>query len=348
MATLLARCTATACALAFVFAACAPLRADPLERAYTALVRTMAHGYGVPRADGYVWAYDSAQLLLFAAVDEDLTRYLQMRAAIVARFVILDSTDPQALDDVVWRVRPNAPPDASGTTEALALADALLTGAQNFKRPEDRDLAQRIAAAYMRHATTDLGIWLIRNYYNFATRSYSNNSFIVDYLPDVLARAGESDGAQRSFTLLDRAMGPAGLFYELVQPEIETALPGAGLAFFSPNAISSITNSCGVALYAVNGRPALSRRVLAFGVTRAAHLKRFYDVRTGQARSADNAGTPAFACLTRLAVRLGNESARRALEPYLRANAQTQLTNGTAGPDTATAVVFALRGSDRR
>jgi hypothetical protein len=199
----------------------------------------------------------------------------------------------------------------------------------------------------MRHATIERGVWFIRNYYNFATHAYANNSFLVDYLPDVLADAGNADGALRSDALLDRAMGPAGLFYELVQPEIDTAFPGAGLAFFSPNAISSITNACNVALYSTRGRPALARRVLAFGVARVANLKRFYDVRTGQARSTENAGTPAFACLTRLAVRLGDEGARRKLEPFLSANAATQLAAGTAGPDTATAVVFALRRSDR-
>jgi hypothetical protein len=346
MAALLARCTALALAL-FLATSTPPARADTLERAYTDAVRKMAHGAGVTRSDGFIWAYDSAQMLRFAAIDADLTRYLELRDAIVKRFVITAGADAEARDDVAWRVREGAAPEASGTTEALALADALLAGASAFKRPEDRALARRITDAYMRHATIERGVWFIRNYYNFATHAYANNSFLVDYLPDVLADAGNADGALRSDALLDRAMGPAGLFYELVQPEIDTAFPGAGLAFFSPNAISSITNACNVALYSTRGRPALARRVLAFGVARVANLKRFYDVRTGQARSTENAGTPAFACLTRLAVRLGDEGARRKLEPFLSANAATQLAAGTAGPDTATAVVFALRRSDR-
>jgi hypothetical protein len=350
MAALLIRRLAIVFALALALhtAASAPARAaDSLERAYTDAVRKMAHGAGIARPDGYIWAYDSAQLLRFAAIDADLTRYLELRDAIVKRFVLTEPPAAEARDDVVWRVRDGVTNDASCTTEALALADALLTGAQTFKRPDDRDLAHLIAAAYMRHATTERGIWFIRNYFNFATQTYANNSFLVDYLPDVLADAGETDGALRSYALLDRAMGPAGLFYELVQPEIETAFPGAGLAFFSPNAISSITNACGVALFAAHGRPALAKRVLAFGVAHAGGLKRFYDVRTGAARNTDNAGTPAYACLTRLAVKLGDETARRKLDPYLRANAATQLASGTAGPDTATAVVFALRRSDR-
>ena len=346
MAALLARCAALVIALAGATGAL-PAHADNLERAYTAAVRKMAHGAGVARADGFVWAYDSAQLVRFAAVDADLTRYLELRDAVVKRFLLTGTSDEEARDDVAWRVRDGSAPEASGTTEALALADALLIGAKAFNRPEDRVLARSISDAYMRHATTERGIWFIRNYYNFATHAYANNSFLVDYLPDVLADTGEADGAQRSYALLDRAMGPAGLFYELVQPEIDTAFPGAGLAFFSPNAISSITNACNLALYATHGRPALARRVLAFGVARAGNLKRFYDVRSGLPRSTDNAGTPAFACLTRLAVRLGDDAARRKLDPYLRANAATQLANGTAGPDTATAVVFALRGSDR-
>lgn len=306
----------------------------------------MAHGSGVARADGFTWAYDSAQLLRFAAVDHDLTRYLEMRDAIVKRFVVV-GRDPEARDDVAWRARDGTAPEASGTTEALALADALLVGADAFKRPDDRVLARRLTDGYMRHETTERGVWFIRNYYNFATHAYATNSFLVDYLPDVLAEVGDTGGAQRSYALFDRAMGPAGLLYELVQPEIDTAFPGAGLAFFSPNAISSITNACNIALYAVRGRPALAKRVLAFGVQRAASLRRFYDVRTGRALSTENAGTPAYACLTRLAVRLGDENARRRLDPQLRANAKTQLAGGNADPSTATAVVFALRESDR-
>jgi hypothetical protein len=199
----------------------------------------------------------------------------------------------------------------------------------------------------MRHATIERGIWFIRNYYNFSTRAYATNSYVVDYMPDVLDAAGETDGGHRSAALLARAMGPAGLFYELVQPEIDTAFPDAGLAFFSPNAVSSISNACSVALEDAGEQPAIARRVLAFGVQRAANLRRFYDVRTGRAVSAENAGTPAFACLTRLAIRLNDERARRAFDGPLRANARTQLASGTLDAATATAVVFALRRSDR-
>jgi hypothetical protein len=91
----------------------------------------------------------------------------------------------------------------------------------------------------------------------------------------------------------------------------------------------------------------LARRVLAFGLAHAKTLRRFYDVRSGRALSGENAGTPAFACLTRLAVRLNDDAAIRALEPMLRANAATQLASHNLDPSTATAVVFALRRSDR-
>jgi hypothetical protein len=345
VAPLLGRIAAFALALACADAGIA--RADALERAYTAVARQMAHGTGVVRADGYVWAYDAAQLMRFSAVDRDLTRYLEMRDAIVKRFVMTESTDHEARDDVAWRVRDDAPGDSSGTTEALAVADALMTGANAFGRPEDEILARRLSDAYMRHATIERNVWFVRNYYNFTTHAYATNSFIVDYLPDVLGATGNADGEARSDALLDRAMGPAGLFYELIQPEVDTAFPNAGLAFFSPNAVSSISNACNVALYAVHGRPAIARRVLAFGVRHAASLRRFYDVRTGRTLSTENAGTPAYACLTRLAVRLGDEHAIQLLDAPLRANARTQLHDGTLDASTATAVIFALRRSDR-
>jgi len=348
VAPILNRCATAVVVVLLVLSGSGVARADDaLERAYTDVVRRMAHGAGAPRSDGYVSAYDSAQLLRFAAIDDDRTRYLEMRAAIVARFVQTGTHDAESRDDIAWRIHDGVHPEASGTTEALALADALLIGAQKFNRPGDRTLAHQIADAYMRHATTEDGIWYIRNYYNFDTHAYATNSFIIDYLPDVLAAAGEANGAARSYALLDRAMGPGGLFYELVQPEIDTAFPAAGLAYFSPNAVSSIANTCTVALYAARGRTALAHRVLDFGVSRLASLTRFYDVRSGLPISTENAGTPALACLTRLAVRLGDTRARTLLEVPLRANAQTQLAAGNLDPTVATSVVFALRGSDR-
>ncbi len=33
-----------------------------------------------------------------------------------------------------------------------------------------------------RHAAEEQGVWMIRNYFNLGTRSFANNSFLVDNL----------------------------------------------------------------------------------------------------------------------------------------------------------------------
>src|SRR5262249_49510478 len=161
---------------------------------------------------------------------------------------------------------------ASGTTEALRLAEALWRGG-------DRERARLLLAGYARHAATDQGIWLIRNYFNFATRAFATNSFLVDYDPDFLAEVAraEPDGpwadlATRSAALVGRAATEAGLLYDVVQPELRTLTPGLDLAVFSPNDVVQLANAATVAERAIATRPEVALPVLRFAMERWPHL----------------------------------------------------------------------------
>ena len=77
-----------------------------------------------------------------------------------------------------------------------AISEGLWEGALAFGAHEDRELALRILDGYARHASEAAGLLLIRNYFNFGSRDFATNSFLVDYAPDYLARVARDTGRQ--------------------------------------------------------------------------------------------------------------------------------------------------------
>ena len=189
------------------------------------------------RADGYAYAIDVGLLALAAALGRDRDRYERL-ATLAERAFVIERAAGHDAAVVVWRRRLNdqhqPPPDASGTTEALQLAHALLVGAEVFARGADAALALRLLDGYVKHAGVDHGIWIIRNYYNLRTRTYATNSYLIDYAPDLLLYASGKRGdhplhdtAHRSARLIRQAQRANGLIDSLVQPEIKTLFPFA-------------------------------------------------------------------------------------------------------------------------
>lgn len=285
------------------------------------------------RPDGFVYAVDVAQLMHCFAEAKDRARYDGLRAHAADHLVTDNPSDPFTRGFVLWRHRPAganagaAPaPDASGTTEALRLARALWLGAGAFDRPADRDLALTVLRGYARHETVDQGVWMIRNYFGFGTRSFASNSYLVDYDPDfgkevADATADEELGAvaEKSYALVGGAHTPAGLLYDLVQPELKTMYPllAEKVVTFSPNDVVQLSNAGTVALTVALGLPAVARRVLDFALTRLAQeppsLRTYHYGRTGEPVDETQPGINEWSTLTRLAARLSDRPAAAAL-----------------------------------
>ncbi len=265
------------------------------------------------RDDGAVYAVDLAQLMEHAARVGDIGLYLSLLRSGRAHLVIDRADDPYTRGFVGWRHRAGEPVDASGTTEALRLARALWLGAERFSRPEDRDLAVMILRGYARHAATEHGVWLVRNYFNFGTRAFANDSFLVDYDPDLVGEVARQIGdddlaevARRSLDLLRRARTPSGLVYSMVQPDLRTLLPRLDLSVFSPNDVVQLNNACTVAESAVGGAPEIGRAVLDFAAAQSAPLRRYFTGRDGQVVGDAVAEITSLTCLARLAGCLGD------------------------------------------
>lgn len=220
-------------------------------------------------------------------------------------------------------------PDASGTTEALRVSQGLRETAEAFALPEDRALSLRLLDGYARHAAEAHGLLLIRNYFNFSSRDFATNSFLVDYGPDYLARVARAEGradladlAARSYEVVRAAAAGNGLLYEVFQPENATLYDDERTLLHSPRDIVQTSNTASVALQALEGAPEIAAGVLDFCRTRMPGLKLAYYGRTAEPAREKRPGIEIWGTLTEMAVRRRDEAAVRAFAPFLVSNAE--------------------------
>ncbi len=292
------------------------------------LAKERVLGGSLERADGWIYAIDVSLLMIFSALEGDLELYLALERFASNHLVLDSGDDPYTRGFVVWRVKEGVPPDASGTTEALRLAEGFWRGSLAFDRPQDRERALTILEGYARHQTEEQGVWMIRNYFNLGTRSFATNSFLVDYAPDFVAEAAQAAGntqlleiAEKSYALIERAQSKSGLLYDIIQPEVKTLLDDERVFVFSPNDAIQISNAATVAAWSVKGRPGVARRVLDFCYARMPELKGTYYGRTGEVARDKRPGIEAWASLVRLAIALERDDALEAFYPFLVSNA---------------------------
>lgn len=276
---------------------------------------------GLRRADGCVYTVDVGHLLIHTAQRGDHARYAPIAAA--ARALVRDDpSDPYTRGFVPWRSCRGAPPDASGTTEALRIARGLWLGAAAFDQPADRALARVVLDGYRGHATTEFGVWMVRNYFDLGTRAFANDSYLVDYDPDFVAEVARETGdpaladlAARSAARVRSAVAPSGLIHTLVQPDVATIMPDAPVPVFSPNDVIQLNNACAVAETVARTDPAVARGLLDFAVARGRHLPRAAYGRTGEPVDAARADSTTWSCLVRLATAVGDRETRAQLLP---------------------------------
>jgi hypothetical protein len=286
---------------------------DTLE----ARVLAQATGGDLARPDGYVYAVDVGDALVYAAKRGRADLYDALRRVAVDLFILEPPDDPRARGFVAWRRKPGTAPDASGTTEALRLAAGLWAGAQAFARPADRDLALELLRGYGRHAATEHGQWYVRNYYNLETKAYADDSFLVDYDPDLLAavsrEVGELDDlARHSYELVSRSVAPSGLIYSMFQPGVATLMPALSGAAFAPNDLVQLNSTCTVAEVVAHGAPSVALAFLDFARDRVGDLGLYYRARTGERVGDTRAEVTTWSCLVRVAAAVGDrELARR-------------------------------------
>ncbi len=292
------------------------------------LVRERVTEGRLARPDGFVYTVDIAQLMLFAAREGDRELYETLAGFAMENVVLNRPDDPYTRGFVLWRYREGSEPDASGTTEALRLAEGLWEGWKAFDGEEDRQWALIVLRGYARHAAVESGVWMIRNYFNLGTRAFATNSFLVDYAPDFVSEVATETGdvelaevARRSYALVERAQAPSGLIYDVVQPEMGTLMDDDRLILFSPNDAIQTSNSATIAACSVRGAPHVARKLVKFCLDEMPGLRVSYYGRTGEVHRNKRPGIEAWASLVRIAAALEHREALDAFYPYLVSNA---------------------------
>lgn len=285
---------------------------------------------GLARNDGHVYAIDVGLLARAAALARDRARYGRL-VELARRELVVERPPGFGLDApvVAWRrkLAPPRPPDASGTTEALELAHALLVGATAFDRPQDERLALRVLTGYAQHADQQHGTWLVRNYYNLVTRSFATNSYLIDYAPDLVAAAATrhdnrtlATTAERSVALIRKAQRPNGLIDALVQPELATVYP---FVIYSPNDVVELEHAALVAEHVTTTAPDVARKLLDFARARLPDLHAAYVATSGSPFGETRADAGTLSALARLAARLPDAAMLDTLRPLLTQHAVT-------------------------
>lgn len=265
------------------------------------------------RSNGYVYAIDLAQLQIYFANQDNLASYSYFRNLALKNLLIDDQSDPYTQGFIAWRYQDGQAPDASGTTEALWVAKGFWDGFEQFHDAADEEVALLVLDGYQKHGFVDQDVWLIRNYFNFGTRAFASNSYLVDYYPDFVQQVATTtnnsdlkDVASQSLTLVRDSQSAAGLLHSLILPEIKTLYPDLNTVIFSPNDIVQLSNACFVAETVIQSDPDIGRNLLAFVEENLDDLKIYYYGRTGEAASEESAKISEWTCLVRLAASLDN------------------------------------------
>lgn len=270
----------------------------------------------IARPNGYLYTVDAAQLMIVLAQLGDQDGYAILRDHCVKNLIRNQPDDTFTRGFVPWRYKQGEAADASGTTEALRVAKGLWLGSQAFGEPGDADWARLVLLGYGTHATIDEGIWLVRNYFAFQTRSFASNSFLVDYDPDFVREIADATSDSHLAALADncrkvveRSVAPCGLLYDLIQPELITLYPELPMLAFSPNDVIGIANCGTTALGVARQSPEVARKILRFAMLNDGDLRRYYLGRSGRPANDSPAAVCEFAILVRLAVAINDAAA---------------------------------------
>jgi hypothetical protein len=290
-------------------------------QALDATMRRILASDGVARNDGYLYGLDVAWLMLYAARAGDRELYDHLRPY-ADRVIVRQSGDTYTRGFVLWRQRPGTDYEIAGAGESVAMARALLAGATSFGYARDRELGQQVLEGYGKLAFEKGMTWTVRRHFNFASRSYSDASFLSGYAPDFLAEAGPMlppaawpTPVDRSYAAIEGASADNGLLRVVMLPEIaETWADLPQQRAFAPNNVTPLEDSCLAAEAAARGRPQIARKLLAFALDSdhtnfLGRLFAYFDVATGKPVSEALLTPTGYACLMRLAVAVGDRRA---------------------------------------
>jgi hypothetical protein len=194
------------------------------------------------RFNGYAYAIDLGNILRFAAATNDRQLFDSAYAAVMKYYLMKETGDAKADYTLLWRTKPGQFRDASGSAETINAAEGFWRGYERWNDLDLKSLAQRMAIAYLGHGSwTDDGRFYVKNYYNYVTKTYSENTWLLNQMPHVLLRIGRGC---KDTNMVNYAIGMAkflrngivfpGISKEMYDPGIGTVIPGQ-TGYYAPD-----------------------------------------------------------------------------------------------------------------
>jgi hypothetical protein len=147
---------------------------------------------GLPsRPDGFCYAIDLAEIMQSAVEIGDSILFSKAYEAIKKHYIIRDTWIDSA---IVWRYKNDSEIDASGTAETIHCAFAIYLAYKKWGVEEYKKLSYSLAKAYIKHGyAPEPGKFLVKNYFNYGTRTLSENTYLINQRPDFLYLIGKEN-----------------------------------------------------------------------------------------------------------------------------------------------------------
>ncbi len=224
---------------------------------------------GLPsRLNGFSYAIDLAEIMQTGAEIGDSTMFNTAYEILKKHYIIRDSWIDSS---ILWRYKPGVEPDASGTAETIHCAHAIFLAYKKWKKEEYKRASYSLAKAYLKHGyMIDSNRFIVKNYFNYQTRTLSENTYLINQRPDFLYEIGfennDSEMLNKAKLMYNAIIGgyvSNGFFYSIYDPGILTIDP-ASSGYFSPNSIFPLISSIDIAISikGFNEKPA--REILKF------------------------------------------------------------------------------------
>jgi hypothetical protein len=238
------------------------------------------------RPDGFCYAIDLAEIMSAAVETEDSLLFARAYEILKKHYIIRDSWIDST---ILWRYNPGGTIDASGTAETIHCAYSIFLAYKKWKNEEYKRVSYSLAKAYIKHGfMLDSNRFLVKNYFNYQTRTLSENTWMINQRPDVLKMIGEENGdldminkANMMYNAIIRAYVKDGFFHSLYDIGVRTVIP-TSLGYYSPDGIFPLISSIdiGISIFQFNEKP--SKQILEFIYSNFGKWSDYYTLSNGE------------------------------------------------------------------
>lgn len=245
---------------------------------------------GLPsRTDGFCYAIDLAEIMQSAVEIGDSILFSKAYEAIKKHYIIRDTWIDSA---IVWRYKKDSEIDASGTAETIHCAFAIYLAYKKWGVEEYKKVSYSLAKAYIKHGyMPEPDKFLVKNYFNYGTRTLSENTYLINQRPDFLYLIGkenkDDDMIEKSRMMYNAIIGgyvKNGFFNSLYDIGVKTIIPSSN-GYYSPNGIFPLISSIDISLSIIEFNPKPAREILDFFYENFGRWSDFYILMDGKFKS---------------------------------------------------------------